>query len=100
MKFRLVFFGPDDDPAKQIPEFVDSAKETTHSFPGCLYQTEGTNLIRRVPSADGSCKSVIIANFHAQIVHDILIDDGVRRTRHFVVRAFLGTQTLVLELPA
>jgi hypothetical protein len=68
--------------------------------PPALYQAQGENLVRRIPAANGRCRSVTLANVHARIVGDILVDGGVDVSRRFLLEAAYAGQKLAFELPA
>jgi hypothetical protein len=99
MNFRLVWMGPDDDPqarnhAVQRGVTAPSSGELTR------YARRGSEMVRQERSQNGRIKVSPVANFHARIACDILIEDGERQKREFGIEAELGGMKLAFSVPA
>jgi len=90
--------GPDDQPENQSSETVQFEAPASSLPPP--YQRQGNGLIRNIRWAKGDWRSVVIANFHARIASDIILDDGSEQTRRFVLEANIEGRSLIFELAA
>ena len=98
MKFKIVFCGPDEDPASRsaVPKELaaESVKET-----GRRYEERRGGLLRREQLQNGRIRYTALSNFSARIVSDIIRDDGDDEQREFGVPAELGGQRVTFVLP-
>src|SRR5580658_8494534 len=99
MKFKMVFWGPDEDPAGDRAPRIGAALPVGQS-PLCCYEYSGTHMVRRDQLADGRVRRTPVANFWARIVSDIVRDDGVRAQREFGVEVELGECLEAFTMPA
>src|SRR5580658_6250377 len=99
MKFKMVFWGPDEDPAGDRAPRIGAALPVGQS-PLCCYEYSGTHMVRRDQLADGRVRRTPVANFWARIVSDIVRDDGVRAQREFGVEVELGECLVAFTMPA
>jgi len=76
MKFRMVFWGPDEDPAGDGAAREMGAVVPVSESPACCYEHSGTHMVRRDQLANGRVRRTTVANFRARIVRDIIRDDG------------------------
>jgi hypothetical protein len=100
MKFRFVLLGPDDD-----PEGDPSAREDPPGVPHTAsrarcYEQREAGIVRRENCSNGRWRIIPVANFHARIVRDILLDDGEEERREFGVEAELGGRKLIFAVSA
>src|SRR5450631_2661498 len=97
MKFRFVLLGPDDEPdGTAAGERTDEQRDSA----ALRYEQRGAGLVRVERAATGRFKSTAVANFHARIVRDIVVDDGETERRDFGIEAELGGQTSSFTLSA
>ena len=84
MKFRIVFAGPDD----QIPRVEPKRAEISESAPR-RYDKEGDGMVRYDRTRGGETRTTRLANFTAQIVRDLVVDED-RDHRQFEIHAKLA----------
>jgi hypothetical protein len=100
MKFRFVLLGPDDDP-NDSPALPDSAAEVrTRPFSPVRYQRSGAGMVRTEQMENGRKKITALANFHARIIGDLILDDGDQQRREFRMEAEVAGQTLAFSVSA
>jgi len=99
MNFRLVWMGPDDDP-QAANQALSSALSLQSSRAVAPYAQRGPEMVRQEKLQGGRLKITPVANFHACIVCDILIDDGEQERREFGIEAVVGETRLAFFVSA
>jgi hypothetical protein len=100
MKFRFVLLGPDDDPDGRRLAPERAARAPPSQCQPLRYEQRGAALIRVERRENGHLKTTAVANFHARIVRDLILDDGEEERRHFGVEAELGGQRVAFAVSA
>jgi len=100
VKFKIVFCGPDEDPATQLAAPNEPAAEPVKETGRIRYEQRGTELLRREQLQKGRVRHTALSNFTARIVRDILRDDGAEQQREFGIEAELGGERVAFVLPA
>lgn len=100
MKFRLVWFGSDDDSDahQEVDEHAAAILRQNSGAAG--YEVRGTEMVRRGQYATGRPKFAPVANFVARIVCDMVFDDDAESRREFVVEIELAGRRLTLQMPS
>jgi hypothetical protein len=99
MKFRLVWMGADDDGDKQPQLQKQSAVRDNHT-PRSGYEKRDGGLLRRERLQSGRLKYTVLTNFIAQIVGDVILDDGEQDRREFGMEVELRGRKIVFRLSA
>lgn len=99
MKFKFIYL-PDDDPAGRQRGCESGAAEPASPARALRYENDGTDMVRREPSANGRSRRTAVANFKAQIVSDMVLDDGAAERREFGVEAELEGRRVAFVVPA
>jgi hypothetical protein len=89
----MVFLGHDDGDPDPAPGLVAMSRTLA-------YERRGGSIIRREPSKNGRSKPILIANFTARIVGDLILDDGEEVRRSFVVEAKVGGRSVAFAMTA
>src|SRR5579862_8462706 len=99
MNFRLVWVGSDDD-SDGDPSAQGSAAASLLRSGTTSYELRGTEMVRCERLDNGRRKVIPVANFHARIVRDLVLDDEAEAKREFVVEAMLGGQRISFSVSA
>jgi len=98
MKFRFVLLEPDDD-----PDGRPLAQERAAGVPqrqALRYEQRGAGIVRVEQRENGVLKSTAVANFHARIVRDVILNNGQEEQREFGVEAELGGRRVAFSVSA
>src|SRR5271155_4540845 len=93
MNFRLVWVGSDDD-SDGDPVAHESTAASQRRSGTTSYELRGTEMVRCERLDSGRRKVIPVANFHARIARDLVLDDEAEAKREFVVDAELGGQRI------
>jgi len=99
MKFRMIWPGPEDEPARDAPVPKGTAA-TADDCGRVRYEQRGAEIVRREQLGNGRVKFTPVANFSARIVRDIVCDDDTEQWRNFGVEAELAGQSVAFVVPA
>lgn len=97
MKFRFVLVNPDDDSNQAAPP---PEKRVPRGSRVLEYERDGAGMVRIERREKGRAKVTAIANFHARIVGDLIVDDGDQERRQFRIEAEVAGQTLAFSVSA
>ena len=100
MKFRFVLLGPDDDPNQSTPPSEGAARQLHPSSRRVRYERSGPGMVRIERLENGRTRVTAVANFHAQIVGDRIVDEGHQERREFRLEAEVAGQALVFSVTA
>lgn len=100
MKFRFVLLGPDDDPDERRLAQEPAAGVPPSQRRTLRYEKSGPDLVRVEQRGNGGLKSTAVANFHARIVRDLILDDGEEQRREFGMDAELGGRRVAFSVSA
>jgi hypothetical protein len=98
MNFRMIWMGPDDDPQQRPPQAGASSDLLNRTLP--RYAQRGTGMVHQERLQNGRVKVTSLANFQAQIVRDLVFDDGEQEKREFGIEAKLTDSTLAFSVSA
>jgi len=100
MKFKFVLLGPDDDPDGPRRPQARAARVPPSQCRVLRYEQRGADIIRVEQRENGRLKTTAVANFHARIVRDVILDDGQEQRRLFGLEAALGGQRVAFAVCA
>jgi hypothetical protein len=93
MKFRMVFWGPEDEHGR-------GAQPTASGCPGVSYEQRGQGIVRRQRWADGHFKDTPVTNFRVRIVRDMVSDEGAARGRTLAMEGEVAGRAVAFTLTA
>jgi len=100
MKFKFVLLEPDDDPDGRRLAQERAAGIPPSQCQALQYEQRGADIVRVEQRQNGSLKSTAVANFHARIVRDVILNDGQEEKREFGVEAELGGRRVAFSVSA
>ena len=98
MKFKMIWFGPEDESSGQPSVQLEPPKASDKQSPG-RYGQDGPGMVRQEQLRNGRIKITAIANFTAVIRRDIVCDDDEQPTRAFGIEAEVGGRKCAFVLP-
>ncbi len=97
MRFRMIWMGSEEDPKGRAIVPPPPADATPISK-GPRYELHEKQMVRRERRSNGEEKLTPLANFHARVVRETILDDGVKQRREFEIEAELGERKIAFPL--
>jgi hypothetical protein len=98
VKFRIILMGPVDEPHEPAPLQEEAVAPEGRRY--SRYEQQGGGMIRWEEGKHQSRRITPLTNFTAQIVKDIVWDDGIEQRREFGIEAEVAGQRVRFVVPA
>jgi len=98
VKFRMIWLGPIEEPSGAAP--VQEERPVSENLPHSRYGRQGAGLVRCEQGKNQHRRVTTLTNFTAQIVTDIVFDNGIESRREFGMEAEVAGQRVRFVVPA